>query len=125
MRKDNLKSALDRPWTRTVGAAIQDAMGPPVNASLVAWVTRVADAIHARADQEATAQGLCVQRAGLTARTIHDPRIQPSKVRDHQCPATPQPAPPLPQPHNAEPAPARPSTPPRGTGATPDPTSAP
>ena len=98
-------------------------MGPPVNASLVAWVTRVADTIHARADQEATAQGLCVQRVGLTARTIHDPRIQPSKVRDHECPQ--RPAPPSPQPHNAPQALAHSSTPPRGTGATPAPTSAP
>ena len=123
MRKDNLKSALDRPWTRTVGAAIQDAMGPPVNASLAAWVQALADLIHAPADRAATARGWCVQRRGLTARTIHDPRIQPSKVRDHECPQ--RPAPPSPQPHNEQPAPAQPSTPPRGTGATPAPTSAP
>ena len=90
-----------------------------MNPALAAWVTRAADLIHAHADREATAAGLCVQRVGLTGRTIHDPRLNPTKVRDHECPQ--RPAPPSPQPHNAPQALAHSSTPPPGTGATPAP----
>ena len=96
-----------------------------VTPALAEWITRIADRVHAHTDQEATRRGLCVQRVGLTGRTIHDPRLNPTKARDHQCPATPQPARLSPQPHNAPQALARSSTPPHGTGATHAPTSAP
>lgn len=86
---------------------------------IAAWIQALADKVHARADQEATAAGLCVQRVGLTGRTIHDPRLNPTKVRDHECPQ--RPARLSPQRHNAPAALARSSTPPPGTGATPAP----
>ena len=85
-------------------------------ARLTALIQQAADLIHARTDREATNTGLCVQRVGLTGRTIHDPRLNPTKVRDHECPQ--RPAPPSPQRHNAPQALARSSTPPPGTGAT-------
>ena len=90
-------------------------------ARLTALIQQAADLIHARTDRQAIDAGLCVQRVGLTGRTIHDPRLNPTKARDHQCPATPQPARLSPQRHNAPQALARSSTPPPGTGATPAP----
>ena len=86
---------------------------------LAAWITYAADLIHAPTDRAAAAAGLCVQRVGLTGRTIHDPRLNPTKVRDHECPQ--RPARLSPQRHNAPAALARSSTPPPGTGATPAP----
>ena len=86
---------------------------------IYAWIQALADQVHARTDRQAIDAGLCVQRVGLTGRTIHDPRLNPTKVRDHECPQ--RPAPPSPQPHNAPQALAHSSTPPHGTGATPAP----
>ena len=85
-------------------------------ARLAALIQQAADLIHARADRQAIDAGLCVQRVGLTGRTIHDPRLNPTKVRDHECPQ--RPARLSPQRHNAPAALARSSTPPPGTGAT-------
>ena len=87
-----------------------------MNATLAAWVQAFADLVHAPADRAAIARGWCVQRRGLTGRTIHDPRLNPTKVRDHECPQ--RPARLSPQPHNAPQALAHSSTPPPGTGAT-------